>query len=763
MCKKPLSLIAVFTFVMAGLSFGGSIRSVSAQRTARKQLTYEQAFNSSRRPEDESASGVIAGRVPNITGWVDDEHYLESRADSADKDRKLYAVSVADGSAKVYRDDTEIQKNLPEGFEARAAAASTPDQSGLVFNREGDLYYYDVGAKRFRRLTATPGREANPRLSPNGKWIAYTRDNNLFAYDLDSSIEHQYTSDGSDTVYNGWASWVYMEEILGRGGANAAFWWSPDSSRLAFMRFDDSPVPVFPIYHADGQHGELERQRYPKAGDANPYVAMGVVPVAGGKVAWMDFEPRADHYIAWPFWTPDSKTLSVQWMNRGQDTIRLFNCDPATGKKTRIYEEKQSSWVDFFKDLYYFKNGSGFLLRSDVDGWDHLYYYMNDGTLKKRLTSGNWRVNSIARVDEAGGYVYFTGRPTKSWDAQLMRVKLDGSGLEQLTKTDGIHRDQVSPGAKYFVDNVSTVSTPSSAALYRSDGTLIRKLAEPRLSDDYAWGKAEIFTIPSEDGQFNLPAYWVLPPDFDAARQYPVIFSIYGGPDAGTVQNRWVGLQPHYWAERGVITISVDHRASGHFGKKGVALMHRNLGKWEMADLIAATKWLRTKPFIAKNKIGIIGGSYGGYTTLMALTFGAGSFNFGQAASSVSDWQLYDSVYTERYMDTPAENPEGYKNGAVLTWIERYKGGLRVTHGTIDDNVHTQNSIQVIDWLTSNNKSFELMLYPDSRHGLRPTQRAHAMRETHDFWVRTLLDGHLSDPAPAASATQPERSERSRQ
>jgi dipeptidyl-peptidase-4 len=372
-------------------------------------------------------------------------------------------------------------------------------------------------------------------------------------------------------------------------------------------------------------------------------------------------------------------------------------------------------------------------------------------------------VNSIARVDEAGGYVYFTGRPAKSWDAQLMRVKLDGSGLEQLTKTEGVHRDQVSPDAKYFVDSVSTLSTPTSTALYRSDGTLIRKLGEQRLSDEFAWGKAEIFTIPSEDRQFNLPAYWVLPPDFDATRQYPVIFNIYGGPDAGTVQNRWVGLQPHYWAERGVISISVDHRASGHFGKNAVALMHRNLGKWEMADLIAATKWLRTKPFIAKDKIGITGGSYGGYTTLMAMTFGAGSFNFGQAASSVSDWRLYDSVYTERYMDTPAENPEGYKNGAVLTWIEKYKGGLRVTHGMIDDNVHTQNSIQVIDWLTSNNKSFELMLYPDSRHGVQPSQRAHSLRESHDFWVRKLLGGHLNDPAPAASEVHLEKSEPSRQ
>jgi dipeptidyl-peptidase-4 len=210
-------------------------------------------------------------------------------------------------------------------------------------------------------------------------------------------------------------------------------------------------------------------------------------------------------------------------------------------------------------------------------------------------------------------------------------------------------------------------------------------------------------------------------------------------------------LQPHYWAQRGVITISVDHRGSGHFGKRGVALMHRNLGKWEMHDLIKAAEWLRGKPFIAKDKIGITGGSYGGYTTLMALTYGADHFNYGLARSSVSDWQLYDSVYTERYMDRPQENPEGYKNGSVLTWMDRYKGLLFITHGTIDDNVHMQNSIQVVDWLTTHGKHFEFMLYPNSRHGLQASQRAHSSRESHDFWMRNLLGGKLP-PSSSTSA-----------
>jgi len=228
------------------------------------------------------------------------------------------------------------------------------------------------------------------------------------------------------------------------------------------------------------------------------------------------------------------------------------------------------------------------------------------------------------------------------------------------------------------------------------------------------------------------------------------LMKILGGlirPDAGTVRNAFPGLQPHYWAQRGVITISVDHRGSGHFGKKGVWLMHRNLGKWEMRDLMAAADWLRTRPFIAPDRIGIVGGSYGGYTTLMALTYGAGKFNFGQAGSSVSSWELYDSVYTERFMDTPAENPEGYRNGSVLTHIGSYTGGLRITHGTIDDNVHMQNSVQVIDWLTTNNKPFELMLYPGSRHGLQASQRPHANRESHAFWVKHLLGGKLPERA----------------
>lgn len=715
-------------------------------------LTYDEAFPSRQEPRPPTAP---LAELPAVTGWLDAQRYLETRT-APDGERRLYAVQAADGSARILWDYPLMKQGLPQGADPARPAATTSDYRRAIYIAQGDLYLYESGTGAVRRLTASAEPEYNPRFSPDGRRLAYTRGGNLFAYDLESRLERQYTTDGSDTVYNGRASWVYYEEILGRASDYAAFWWSPDSNRLAFLRFDDGPVPVFPIYHSPGQHGTLERQRYPKAGDPNPYVRMGIVSVSDGRVVWTDFDPTADHYLAWPFWTPDSRTLMVQWMNRGQDTIRFYNCDPGTGAKRQIFEERQSAWVEFFEDVHYFRDGSGFLLRSNVDGWDHLYVYGPDGELKRRLTEGAFRVASIEAVDERGGLVYYTVRPeTATWDVHLMRIRLDGSGAQRLTTTAGQHRLRMAPEGAYFIDTVSDITKPARMTLHRGDGMLVRALGDS-MSPDAArvrWARGELFTIPSGDG-FDLPASWVLPPDFDPAQQYPVIFAIYGGPDAGRTYNAFPSLQAHYWAQRGIITISVDHRGSGHFGKKGVALMHRNLGTWEIHDLTVAANWLRTKPFVAPDRIGIVGGSYGGYVTMMALTKAAGVFNYGQAGAAVTDWRLYDTVYTERYMDTPEENPEGYKNGAVLTWIDRYEGGLRITHGTIDDNVHMQNSLQVIDWLTSNNRPFELMLYPGSRHGILPAQRAHSNREAHDFWVRNLLGGRLPQE-PGEVTAQP--------
>ena len=710
---------------------------VQAQK---KRLTYNQA--------DQRGNPQLLGTLPRMQGWLDNNHYLELKSEKKDKKTNWYLMKVnaVTGKATRFIDYQSYKDKLPTEFSLRNPTDRTDDYSHFLFNRKDDLYYFYRKTGFFKQLTSTTSEENNPRFSPDGRKIAYTRDRDLYVVDIETGLEHQLTNDGSKTIYNGYASWVYFEEILGRRSRYGAFWWAPNSQMIAFLRFDDSPVPTFPLYRADGVHGKLEIQHYPKPGDPNPRIRLGIAHLETGEIVWVDIDEQADHYVAWPFWTPDSKQLFFQWMSRGQDHIILYSANPETGQKTQIHEEKQSAWVSWFTDLHFFEDGSGFLLRSDVAGWSHLYTYDMKGRLKKRLTSGEWRVRNIARVDEKNKRVYIQGSKENSTESHLYSVGFDGKNLKQLTDTAGSHRCQVSPGGKYYIDTFSNIHQPSKMELVTAkDGKTLRTLGDQKLpiTDEYDLGKVELFTVPSGDG-YDLPAIWTLPPDFDESKKYPVIFAIYSGPGSARVSNSYGRLSTHFLAQHGIITFSVDHRGSGHFGKKCVALMHRNLGKWEMNDLIIAVKWLRTLPYIDEKRIGITGGSYGGYTTCMALTYGADYFTHGIAGSSVTDWKLYDTVYTERYMDTPEENPEGYKFGSVMTHADKFKGTLLITHGTIDDNVHMQNTIQLIDKLTALNKDFELMLYPNERHGIGLPKRNHSTRESVQFWFRHFLGSELN-------------------
>jgi dipeptidyl-peptidase 4 len=698
-----------------------------------KKITYEQAY--SREPRE----GGFA-RMSGMVSWLDDENCLVREWDDKAKAMRFFRIAAGTGVKTPHLDLESMQKGLPQGFAAGTHVAASADMSRLIFNSRNDLYLYMPKTQAFRRLTANPAPEKTPRLSPDARYAAYTRDNNLWACDLDTGLEFQITADGSETILNGCESWVYMEEVSNRQSQSAAFWWSPDSRKLVFQRFDDSPVPVFNIVRSTGVHGELERQRYPKAGDPNPRVKVGIASLPDNTVVWADFDERADEYLAWPKWFADSSRVVVQWMNRGQDEIKLFAVDPATGKKMEIYSEKQPAWVEFFPDLHFLKDGSGFLLRTDADGWSHLYLYDLAGHLRARLTRGEWAVAGISLVDEKNRRVYFTAAKEDTTGRQLFRVGFDGRGLEQLTREPGTHITQVSHGGSYFTDSFSTASSRGRQAIYRTDGVLVRGIPAPDASpwEGYRLAKKELFRIPTEDG-YALPAYWILPPDLDRSKKYPVLFQVYGGPAAPTVSDTYPSISQLYLVQEGIIVMSVDHRGSGHFGKKGTALMHRNLGKWEMNDLIQAVKWLREQPFVDASKIGITGSSYGGYATCLALTRGAGFFTHGLAGSSVTDWQLYDSIYTERYMDAPAENKEGYESGSVVTHAKNLKGVLFIEHGDMDDNVHMQNSVQLINALMDEGKDFDFALFPNQRHGYGGKKREAANRRAVDFWFRHLL------------------------
>ncbi|MBL1408546.1 S9 family peptidase [Sphingobacterium faecale] len=666
---------------------------------------------------------TVTKAINGYTGWADKDHYLESDV----ADRKMYKVNVKSGKRDVY--------------------VPTQTNDVRVFVKDKDIYI-KYGQDVAKRLTDSPNdEEQNPTLSPDGKRVAFTRKSNLFSIEVATGSEVQYTNDGTDVIYNGWSSWVYYEEILGRPTNYKAFWWSPDSKQLAFMRFDDTKVPMFPIYVSKGQNGYLEETRYPKAGQDNPEVKIGFVKAEGAPIVWGQFNEKDDQYFGQPYWSFDSRSIMIQWMNRDQNNLKFYAVNPVTGIKKEIYNEVQSAWINLDHDerITYLADNKHYILKSDKTGWAHYYLYTLEGKLLNPITQGDWQVTALAHIDEKTKVVYFTARKENSATTDLYRVDYSGKNMKRLTFGDFTHNVNVSPDGKYFITNYSNVTTPNKVALLDNQGRIIRELADSRSTEfnNYVIGKTEFFTIKSEDGKFDLPVVITYPTDFDEKKEYPVIMSIYGGPDAGTVKNTWKGTSNQYWANEGIIQIACDHRASGHFGKQGVTWMHRNLGHWELVDYITIAKWLKAKSWVAKNKLLITGHSYGGYMTCLALTKGADYFDYGISGAPVTSWELYDTHYTERWMDTPQDNPEGYKNGSVLSYVNKYKGGLRIMHGDLDDNVHMQNTIQLIDALTDRNVPFELMIYPGSRHGWNRSKVAYDFRERARFYYQYLLEKPL--------------------
>ncbi len=676
----------------------------------------------------------------SFQGWLDDETYLIERGQG--DEAQMFKVNIS-GKESAYEAAPDITDNLPDGVRVtRRNATFSKDRSAFVMNRDNDLYYFAKGMSDLKQLTANPQKENNPTFSPDGNYIAYTRDRNLFVLNIHSGLEKQLTTDGSDLIYNGWASWVYYEEILGRSSRYRAFYWSPDSKRIAFLRFDDNPVPEFPIYHhigGDGVHGELEVTRYPKSGDPNPLVQLGIVEIDNGITTWVDTDENIE-YTAWIFWTPDASELIFQHLNRDQNDLKIFAASPKTGERRLIYSERNETWVEFFDEIHFLEKSKGFILRSNKSGWYNLYHYDLQGNLVNQITQNDWRVTSITKIDEENNRIFFRGTGEDPTASHFYVVNLNGKKQTKLTEGAGTHSISLSPGGSYFVDTYSAYNIPGKTDLYDNKGKQLRSIGENTKDPNKEAGlTVEGFTIPSTDG-FNLPAYWVLPPNFDKSKKYPIIFSIYGGPDAGTVSNRYRNFSWNPLHEKGVIRLTVDHRASGKFGKKGMDYMHRSLGKWEMHDYIEAVKWLKKQPFIDSTRVGIQGSSYGGYMAALALTYASDYFTHGVASASVTDWRLYDNIYTERYMDEPKDNPDGYHFGSVMTHADKLKGELLIIHGTIDDNVHMQNTIQLISELQDKGKDFEMMVYPGGRHGWGGAKGMHSYNLGQKFWEKHFFE-----------------------
>ena len=563
--------------------------------------------------------------------------------------------------------------------------------------------------------------------------------------DIASGEETRLTFDGGPTVYNGFASWVYYEEIFGRPSRYRAFWWSPDSRRIAFYRFDDTRVPMFPIYSPFGQDGSLRLTRYPKAGEHNPEVSIGFVRLGEPGIVWASFDSSEDQYFGTPFWGPDSRSFYVAREPRIQNTLDLYAVNADDGCKTAIYHEEVPTWLDWIEGMLFTDKGL-YMVRSFETSWQQIYFLSYDGSVLRRLTDGpNWRIHLI-RAD-ADGTVYFTAERDSHVRQALYKVSSKGV-VSALTDTSLDARGvSFSPDGKHFIVTLSSLDTPPQIWLCNTAKPFRKNLmveAEPRPEGV----TGEIVTIVN-DG-LELPGIIYYPADFDPTKKYPVHVDIYGGPDNPLVRDRWVSPSRYEWyLENGIIELIADCRAAGHNGREGMDQVYKHLNTVELTDFVAWARYLQGLPYVKADKIGVEGFSFGGTMTTMLVLTAPEYFHYGIAGGGVYDWMLYDSHYTERFMSTPQDNPDGYEGSKVLDYVSNYKvtyenndGSvmLKLTHGTGDDNVHFQQTLQLVDALQRQGSCFEFMAYPDGMHGYRGEQAYHFAMANAAFWLQYLFD-----------------------
>ncbi|MBC7806278.1 MAG: S9 family peptidase [Akkermansiaceae bacterium] len=676
----------------------------------------------------------------------------------------LYRVDARTGATSPLYDPAVLEAALvalPE-MEVEAARTASRNASSLRFDDsdrralvdiKGDLYAYDFVSRRAARVTAAPAeRRTNATLSPDGSHVAFVLKNDLYIVPVGWStgavaVPRRITADGSPKIFNGRLDWVYEEELYGRG-ATTSYRWSADSKRLAFLRLDDTAVSMISIADELPRIPTVEEFPYPKSGDPNPKASLGIVSVAekNGATVWTDLGayPEADRLIVRFGFAPDSARVVVQVQNRTQTFLHLLYADAVTGKTTKILEETSPAWVDILDEPRFLADGS-FLWRSARTGFRHLYRYDAKGVLRGAVTKGDWDVSELLAVDEPGRVVVFAGNQTGATQLQVFQSKMDGTGGDspkRITVRDGTHDVAFDPSGALFLDRWNDLNDPTQLRLHSgTDGAEIRPLGANLLPittrRGYKLSEPQLLTIKARDG-YPLDALILKPADFSPIKKYPVIYCLYGGPSSPMVEDKWgtVSLWHQYLAQQGCIVFMCDNRSASGKGVKNVWSVYKNLGESETRDITDAIGYLKTLPYADTSRVGVYGWSYGGFLVEYLLTH-TNLFQVGVAGAGVADWRLYDTIYTERYMDTPQANPDGYRNTSPINAASKLDGKLLVLHGTLDDNVHLQNTVQLIDALQRAGKPFDMMVYPRSRHGISdPALSRH---------MRTLLTNYLLD------------------
>ncbi len=690
--------------------------------------------------EDLTAEPPLAGRPVSGLAWRPDGNsftYIVRKGSEDQAVAELWLEDTATGRKQLVVADTSLVLPVdPDSAEVAPAVKEerraprkaslegsswSPDSATLLLTGNEELWLYPTSSRRLERLTRAPGAEEHPSFSPDGKRIAFVRKNDLYVLDLATRAETRLTEDGGELILNGKLDWVYEEELASRN--SRAYQWAPDGRSIAYLRLDDGPVDRFPITDFLPVPAKVEWQRYPKAGTANPIPSLHVVAVDGTPRAAAHVGGDNDAYIVPGFsWTPDSKSVCYRTLNRAQNRQKVLLLSPSAGLAAgrTLFVEEDPYWINVF-DPPRFLPGGRYLWKSERTGYAHLYVGDVAGGELRPITGGDWMVDRVIGVDEKKGLVYFTATEENVRRRPIYRVSLNGKGFAKLRESRGTHSAELSPDGRYLLDTHSSLTQSPVLSLLDSSGRSLRVVDRPENGlAEYDLAMTEELEIPAEDGA-RLYARLVKPADFDPSRKYPVIVYVYGGPHAQVVRDSWgaTSLLDHHLAQKGYLVWSLDNRGSWGRGHAWESAIFRSAGKRELADQLTGVKYLKSLPYVDGARIGIWGWSYGGYMTLFSLTNAPDVWKCGVAGAPVTHWKFYDTIYTERYMRTPKENPEGYEASAPLSKATDLKAALLLIHGTADDNVHLQNTLAFVDALVKAGKPYALQLQPGQKHGIR--------------------------------------------
>jgi dipeptidyl-peptidase-4 len=765
MNKRRSSFIAcscIFTFALSLALCGESVRAGgessgqedSARTNLIRELTVERIYG------EPNLSGTLTTGVE----WSPDAKrisYLERNPQGNNAGTELWTMDAATGERKVLV-NSETLKLVTQPQKAKTIQSTglgrvqpvnyfwSPTGDSLLFAGSSSLVLLDLKTIVLKALVKGDRDVENPKFSPDGKWVSFVRDWNLWVVNVASGETKAITSGGSEEILKGKLDWVYPEEL----DLTTAYWWSPDSSKISFLEMDERPVRRYPIMDMGSPAGALEYTRFPQAGEPNPIVRVGVAPVTGGQTKWMDTGSDTDVYVARVVWLHDSGHVAIERLNRPQNRLDLLFCDAVTGTSQTILTDTDKYWINISDDLYFFSDDKRFLWSSERSGFRHYYLYDLSGRQLDQLTSGNWGITGTSgfgpgavnhpAVDEAHGEIYFLSNKDNVPDTQLYRLSLRDKSITRITREAGTHQVLIAPDWSGFEDTYSNAMTPSRQSLYRADGTgvaLINADVIPELAE-YHLTSPEFVDISAQDGT-KLYAMMIKPPSFDSSRKYPVLVDVYGGPQVQYVRDAWEGrnfLWLEMMAAKGYIIFRLDNRGSYNRGHAFESSIYHRFGKVELEDQLAGVSYLKSLAYVDGSRIGIWGWSYGAYMTLEAMANAPDVFKAGVSVAPVSDWRLYDTIYTERYMGRPQDDSEVYKNSSPVNQIANLKAKLMVAHGTGDDNVHFENTTEVLNELIAHGSYPEdVMIFPGRGHSIGDSPaRIMLFQRITEFFLKNL-------------------------